>query len=99
MDVTQDAPQTPASVTGYGILPTFVGSASLGPEILPTTINGSIGYGDPTTPGIVKDERNGVDAAGRAHKLKQKRNKPTLSCLECVERKASRLQPWPRESR
>ena len=93
MDVTQDAPQTPASVTGYGILPTFVGSGSLGSEVPPT--NGSIGYGSPTTPGIVKDERNGIDAAGRAHKLKQKRNKPTLSCLECVERKVCHLQSWP----
>lgn len=31
----------------------------------------------------------------QASKKKQKRNKPTLSCLECVEKK-TKVRPWQR---
>lgn len=50
--------------------------------------------GSPTSEGTLK--REGSDARdsaastaspGEGHKKKQKRNKPTLSCFECVERK------------
>lgn len=43
-------------------------------------IASSIGGEDPTSPAIKSED------GGRV-KPKQKRNKPTLSCLECVERK------------
>lgn len=33
------------------------------------------------------DENKSEDAEGESRKKRQKRNKPTLSCFECVERK------------
>ena len=87
MDVAQGASQLPANVAtyGYGAQSAFNGSDGQALDSITTSFNGGV-----TPPSIVKNEANGIDAVGRSIKLKQKRNKPTLSCLECVERKASR---------
>ena len=86
MDVAQGASRSSVNVAayGYGSQSTFTGSTSLGPSRISTSVNGDI-----TPPDLVKNELNGVDSVERSGKIKQKRNKPTLSCLECVERKAS----------
>lgn len=38
-------------------------------------------------PDVSNEESKAEDAAGEPQRKKQKRNKPTLSCFECVERK------------
>lgn len=38
-------------------------------------------------PDVCNDELKPEDAVGEPSRKKQKRNKPTLSCFECVERK------------
>lgn len=38
-------------------------------------------------PDVCNDELKPEDAVGEPQRKKQKRNKPTLSCFECVERK------------
>ncbi|KAI6878769.1 hypothetical protein KC334_g17208, partial [Hortaea werneckii] len=83
MQVTQGSPS-------LGRSPTFDPSPSAvvgGPDIIPsTTITHHV---DATTPSAVKSEESSTPAEGGdpSSKPKQKRNKPTLSCLECVERK------------
>lgn len=50
-------------------------------------------------PDVSNEESKPEDAAGEPHRKKQKRNKPTLSCFECVERKTKvgLLSPGPSE--
>lgn len=38
-------------------------------------------------PDVINEETRSEDADGEPQKKRQKRNKPTLSCFECVERK------------
>ncbi|ROW15187.1 hypothetical protein VPNG_02921 [Cytospora leucostoma] len=38
-------------------------------------------------PDVINEDTRSEDADGEPHKKRQKRNKPTLSCFECVERK------------
>lgn len=83
MDVTQEAPDLAANAA-LG-LPTFTGGGGLGPDIIPTAVHGSIN--SPTSPADVKQDYNDVAERNNSGKPRQKRNKPTLSCLECVERK------------
>ncbi|KAI7546975.1 hypothetical protein KC331_g5285 [Hortaea werneckii] len=84
MQVTQGSPS-------LGRSPTFGPSQSAivgGPDIIPSTTT-TTHHVDPTTPSAVKSEESSTPAEGGdpSSKPKQKRNKPTLSCLECVERK------------
>lgn len=51
---------------------------SISPATTESTFAGS--------PGVKREDEDGAEAEGPARK-KQKRNKPTLSCEECVERK------------
>lgn len=85
MQVTQGSPS-------LGRSPTFGPSQSAivgGPDIIPSTTTTTTHHVEPTTPSAVKSEESSNPAEGGepSSKPKQKRNKPTLSCLECVERK------------
>ncbi|KAI6970618.1 hypothetical protein KC329_g13331 [Hortaea werneckii] len=83
MQVTQGSPSLGRSPT-FGPAP----SAIVGePDIIPSTTTNH--HFDATTPSAVKSEEESTPAegGGTLSKPKQKRNKPTLSCLECVERK------------
>lgn len=81
MQVAHEAPDIAAS-PAFGSLPAANGNhADLSPSSL------QFNDGSVTTPGngnSIKSEGDGSEQSG---KPKQKRNKPTLSCLECVERK------------
>ncbi|KAK6389201.1 hypothetical protein LTR65_006964 [Meristemomyces frigidus] len=86
MEVTQEPPYLAADAA-FGSLPAFSGGSGLGPDIIPTAISGSVT--GPNAPDAIKAEPHGareVEDSERRAKAKQRRNKPTLSCLECVER-------------
>lgn len=88
MEVTPEAPYLAPDASPES-LPSFPSGPGLGPDIIPAAFNGSI-TGGPIVPPGIKEESNGTaEAESRENraKAKQKRNKPTLSCLECVERK------------
>lgn len=96
MQVTQGSP------TSLGRSPTFDPSPSAvvgGPDIIPstTTTTTTSHHIAAATPSAVKSEESSTLAEGGdpLSKPKQKRNKPTLSCLECVERKTKcdRVRP------
>ena len=80
MQVTQRETPDFAINTAFGSLPGgTTGPAGLGPDIIPGALHA-------TLPDESREESSGTPS-GISAKPKQKRNKPTLSCLECVERK------------
>ena len=86
MQVAQETPGFGAHVGNAYTSP--LGASSLGPHTTYSASNGHHSNRLPPVPESVKPEQNGNDASeDKPAKPKQKRNKPTLSCLECVERK------------
>jgi hypothetical protein len=87
------SPADLAGDSGLGSLPDLDGADTLSPSAISFsgTLNCSLNSSPPGTvaPAAVKNEPNGTTTENgeKLAKPKQKRNKPTLSCLECVERK------------
>lgn len=86
MQVAQEAPDLAAAAAAVSTLPFANGVVGMGPDIIPAAPNGNVE--SPATLAAVEEKANGsAETDERSIKRKQKRNKPTLSCLECVERK------------
>lgn len=80
------APETQLYPAGPGVGVVANGHGSLC-ESSPSLGTSMISSNEATSPVDVKNGIEGISPEGERVKPKQKRNKPTLSCSDCVERK------------